>query len=155
PGFGEYFGISRKRRRLLLMVGGAVVAMGAMLALGLPDVYTSSGLIEIESADNSRTQDHLRNAITRNSDGPQYADQYVQSLSTIVLGDRSLDDLLSEHQLYDDQQADPRAARDRLRRDIDVDIVTVPILDPQSGRERELVTAFKVGYGNRDPQRAQ
>ena len=33
-------------------------------------------------------------------------------------------------------------------------MVTVPILDPESGREREVVTAFTVSYDNRDPQRA-
>lgn len=155
PNFSEYFGILRKRRRLLLLVAGFIVAMGAVLALGLPDIYTSSGLIEIDNADNSRGQDNLRNAITRNADEPQYADQYVQSLSTLVLSDKSLAQLLDEHQLYDDQAADPGAARVRLRKDIRVDIVTVPILDPNSGREREVVTAFRVGYDNRDPQRAQ
>lgn len=155
PGLGEYFAIVKKRRRMLLIVAGSIVALGALLALGLPDIYSSSGLIEIDSADSSRGQDNLRSAITRNADDPQYADQYVQSLSTLVLADKSLNQLLEEHQLYDDQDADPSAARENLRNDIAVDIVTVPILDPQSGREREVVTAFRVGYDNRDPQRAQ
>ena len=33
--------------------------------------------------------------------------------------------------------------------------MTVPILDPETGREREVVTAFTVAYDNRDPHRAQ
>jgi polysaccharide biosynthesis transport protein len=157
PGFGEYFGIIRKRRRLLLLVAGPIAALGALLAIGLPDVYRASGLIEIEEADSQRhnQNENLKSVIARDSDEPLYADQYVQSLSTIVLSDKSLARLLAQHQLYDDQKEDPAAALKELRSDIDVDIVTVPILDPETGREREVVTAFTVAYDNQDPQRAQ
>lgn len=155
PGFGEYFGIIRKRRRLLLLVAGPIAAIGALLAIGLPDVYRASGLIEIEEADSLKNGQNLKSVIARDSDEPLYADQYVQSLSTIVLSDKSLSRLLSKHSLYDDQKDDIAAAVKKLRSDIDVDIVTVPILDPETGREREIVTAFTVAYDNRDPQRAQ
>ena len=43
----------------------------------------------------------------------------------------------------------------RLRRDIDVKIVTTPILDPRTGREREVVDAFTLSYDNRVPAKAQ
>lgn len=155
PGFAEYFAILRKRRRLLLYVGGPILALGALLALGLPDIYTSSGLIEIEGNDSNKGQQNLKSVIARDTDEPLYADQYVESLSTIVLSKKSLDALLEDHQLYDDQSEDPDAARERLKKDIDIDIVTTQILDPDSGREREVVTAFKVAYDNRDPRRAQ
>lgn len=157
PGFGEYFGIIRKRRRLLLLVAVPIAAIGALLAIGLPNIYRAAGLIEIEEADSlKRSQNqNLKSVIARDSDEPLYADQYVQSLSTIVLGDKSLGTLLAQHQLYDDQKDDIAAAVKELRSDIDVDIVTVPILDPETGREREVVTAFTVAYDNRDPQRAQ
>ncbi|HEX7012168.1 MAG TPA: hypothetical protein VF161_05455 [Steroidobacteraceae bacterium] len=155
PGFAEYLGILRKRRRLLLLVAVPIALLGAVLAVVLPDVYRSTGLIEIEGAESLRDTGTLRSVVARESDEPLYADQYVQSLSTQVLGDKSLRQLLSEHELYDDQKQNLSAAVRRLRSDIDVDIVTVPILDPQSGREREVVTAFTVSYDNRDPQRAQ
>jgi uncharacterized protein involved in exopolysaccharide biosynthesis len=151
-GFGDYFAILRKRRRLLLMVALPIVALGALLALVLPDVYRSSGQIEIEGAQNVRSNP---NSLAHDPDESPYADQYVRSLSTVVLGDRNLARLLSEHQLYDDQAEDPAGALEKLRGDIKVDIVTVPILDPNTGREREVVTAFTVGYDNRNPQRAQ
>jgi polysaccharide biosynthesis transport protein len=148
PGFGEYLSIIKKRRRLLFMVGLPIVALGVLLALGLPDVYRSSGNIEIEE------QGRNVHSARDDEDAP-YADQYVQRLSAVVLSDKSLQRLLAERQLYDHQNDDPDVALKRLRRDIDVDIVTVPILDPQTGREREIVSAFAVGYDNRDPQRAQ
>src|SRR5690606_24527938 len=91
----------------------------------------------------------------QDADDSMYADQYVRSLSTAVLNDANLSRLLDEHQLYDDQNDDRAAAVRRLRGDVKVDIVTVPILDPNTGREREVVNAFTVNYENRDPQRAQ
>ncbi len=156
PGFGDYVGIIRKRKRYLFMVGLPILALGALLALALPDIYSSLALVEIEGAENIRSSASptLQDSIARQSDEPLYADQYVQSLSTQVLSDKNLSRLLQQHQLYEDQVEDPRSAVKRLRKDIDVNMVTVPILDPESGREREVVTAFTVSYDNRDPQRA-
>jgi uncharacterized protein involved in exopolysaccharide biosynthesis len=158
PGFGDYVSIVRKRKRLLFLVGLPIIALGGLLALGLPDIYSSSGLIEIESAENARpgggANATLQDSIARESDEPLYADQYVQSLSTAVLSDRNLSQLLAKQPLYEDQAEDPKGALKRLRKDIHVEMVTVPILDPESGREREVVTAFTVSYDNRDPQRA-
>jgi uncharacterized protein involved in exopolysaccharide biosynthesis len=157
PGFGDYFGILRKRKRLLFMIGLPILALGGGLALLLPDIYSAAGLIEIEGAENVRqsgTNPTLQDSIARESDEPLYADQYVQSLTTSVLSDANLAKLLAKEKLYDDQAEDPKGAIKRLRKDIGVDMVTVPILDPESGRERDVVTAFNVTYDNRDPQRA-
>lgn len=157
PGFGDYLGIVRKRKGLLVMIGVPILALGGLLALVLPDIYRSSGLIEIEGAENIRqgaADPTLQDAIARQSDEPLYADQYVQSLSTSVLSDKNLSRLLAKEQLYEDQAEDPKGALERLGKDVHVDMVTVPILDPESGRDREVVTAFTVSYDNRDPQRA-
>lgn len=151
-GLGDYFAILRKRRRLLLLVGLPIVAIGATLALALPDVYRSSGQIELEGAQVVRQNP---NALAQDPEESPYADQYVRSLSTVVLSDRNLARLLNEQTLYDEQADDPAGALVKLRGDIKVDIVTVPILDPNTGRERDVVTAFTVGYDNKDPQRAQ
>src|SRR5262245_45824981 len=93
PGFGDYTSIVRKRKRLLFLVGLPILALGTLLALGLPDIYSSSGLIEIEGAENVRQgvmpNATLQDSIARQSDEPLYADQYVQSLSTAVLSDQN------------------------------------------------------------------
>ena len=157
PGFGDYLSILRKRKRLLFIVGLPILALGGLLALGLPDIYRSQGLIEIEGAESVRegaANGTLQDSIARESDEPLYADQYVQSLTTQVLSDKNLRQLLAKERLYDDQAEDPKGALQRLHKDIRVDMVTVPILDPNNGREREVVTAFTVSYDNRDPQRA-
>lgn len=151
-GFGDYLGILRKRRKLLFMVGLPIIALGVALALGLPDVYRSQGQIELEGAQNLKQNP---NALAQDPDDTPYADQYVRSLSTVVLSDRNLKKMLAEHQLYDDQAEDPDGALDKAGDAIKVDIVTVPIIDPNTGRERDVVTAFTVAYDNSDPQRSQ
>lgn len=150
PDFGDYFAILKKRRRLMFSVGAPIAGLAALLALGLPDLYRASGLIEIEGS-----AQNMKNIVARDTEEPAYADQYVQTLSTTVLSDENLTRLLQQQQLYDNQNDDIKGALKRLRGDIDVDIVTVPILDPQTGREREVVNAFTVAYDNPDPQRAQ
>ena len=151
-GLGDYLAILRKRRKLLLMVGLPIIAIGVALAIALPDVYRSQGEIEIEGAQALKSN---ANSLAQDPDDTPYADQYVRSLSTVVLSDRNLAKLLNEHQLYDDQASDPAAALDKLSGDIKVDIVTVPILDPNTGRERDVVTAFSVAYDNPRPKNAQ
>jgi uncharacterized protein involved in exopolysaccharide biosynthesis len=151
-GFGDYLGALRRRRKLLLLVALPIIAIGAALALALPDKYRSEGQIEIEGAQAVKSNP---NALAQDPEESPYADQYVRSLSTVVLSDRNLAKLLAEHTLYDHQADDPSGALDNLRNDIKVDIVTVPILDPNTGRERDVVTAFTVAYDNRRPERAQ
>ena len=67
---------------------------------------------------------------------------------------RNLSQLLRSSSCTTTRPTIPHGALERLSNDIKVDIVTVPILDPNTGRERDVVTAFTVGYDNRDPQRA-
>jgi uncharacterized protein involved in exopolysaccharide biosynthesis len=152
-GFGDYLAILRKRRKTALLVGLPFIAIGAALVIALPNVYRSSGDIEIEGAQALKSNNP--NSLTQDPDDTPYPDQYVRSLSTLVLSDRNLSKLLKEHRLYDDQATDPEGALDKLSGDVKVDIVTVPIIDPNTGRERDVVTAFSVSYDNPDPQRAQ
>jgi len=147
PGLQDYVAAIKRRRNLVFGIAVPIILLAIMLAIGLPSFYESSGFIEIEEAQNLRV-------VTDASNEPRYADQYVQSLSTIVLGTTNLRRLLQEHQLYEDQREHPEAALERLKRSINVDIVTTPILDPGTGREREVVSAFTVGFDHREPQRA-
>ena len=135
PGFGDYVGIVRKRKRLLFMVGLPILALGGLLALGLPDIYRSSGLIEIEGAENVR-QSHEPHAagFDRAPVGRAAVRRSVRAEPEHAGAERQEPaQLLAKHQLYEDQAEDPKGAIQRLRKDIDVDMVTVPILDPESG----------------------
>lgn len=148
PGLSDYVAAIKRRRNLVFGIALPIIALAIMLAIGLPSIYRSSGFIEIEEAQN------LRQIVSDAANEPRYADQYVQSLGTLVLSTTNLRKLLQQQQVYEDQNEDPQGAIERLKRDIDVEIVTTPILDPSTGREREVVSAFTVAFDHREPQKA-
>jgi succinoglycan biosynthesis transport protein ExoP len=149
PELSDYLHAIGRRKALLFAVAIPIAVLATLLALTLPDVYTSAALVEI---DDPSTSQSLAGA---NSADSSYADQYVQNLKGIVLSDSNLRKLNEEHALYPEFGEDSSAMLKRMRRDIEVSIVTTPILDPRTGREREVVDAFTLSYDNRRPEKAQ
>jgi succinoglycan biosynthesis transport protein ExoP len=148
PEFSDYIHAIARRKALLFGIAIPIAVLAILMSLTLPDIYTSSGLVEIDEP--SAAQSLSVQAGNGESD---YADQYVQNLTGIVLTDANLRKLNELHKLYPEEEEGP--ALKRLRRDINVKIVTTPILDPRTGREREVVDAFTVSYDNMVPEKAQ
>jgi len=151
PEFSDYIHAIGRRKALLFGVAIPIAVLAILLSVTLPDVYTSSGLVEIDSTSASQSL----TTVSAGNGESDYADQYVQNLKGIVLTDSTLRKLNREHNLYPELADDEGAMLKRLRRDINVKIVTTPILDPRTGREREVVDAFTVSYDNRRPEKAQ
>jgi polysaccharide biosynthesis transport protein len=147
PEFSDYIHAIARRKALLIGIAAPIALLAILLAITLPDIYTSSALVEI---DEQSTQ-----ALAGTNEGSSYADQYVQNLKGIVLTDGNLRKLIKEHELYPEMEGEESAMLKRLKRDITVKIVTTPILDPRTGREREVVDAFTLSYDNRVPEKAQ
>jgi polysaccharide biosynthesis transport protein len=149
PEFSDYIHAIGRRKGLLFAIAIPIAVLAILLAATLPDIYTASALVEI---DDSSAQPLSEAASNGESD---YADQYVQNLKGIVLTDNNLRKLQQTEDLYPGLADDETAMFARMRRDIDVQIVTTPILDPRTGREREVVDAFSVSFDHRVPEKAQ
>jgi len=147
PEFSGYIHAIARRKALLFGLAIPIAVLAILLSIGLPDVYTSSALVEIDEPTSSQ-------AMAETSSGESYADQYVQNLKGIVLTDSNLRKMIREHDLYPDYD-DETAMLLRVKRDISVNIVTTPILDPRTGREREVVDAFTLSFDHREPGKAQ
>jgi uncharacterized protein involved in exopolysaccharide biosynthesis len=147
PEFTGYLHAIARRKSLLFGVAIPIAALAILLSIALPDMYTSSALVEIDEPSSAQS-------LAETSGGESYADQYVQNLKGIVLTDSNLRRMAQEHNLYPGFD-DDTAMLMRLKRDISVNIVTTPILDPRTGREREVVDAFTLSYDNRSPEKAQ
>jgi uncharacterized protein involved in exopolysaccharide biosynthesis len=147
PEFSGYIHAIARRKALLFGLAIPIAVLAVLLSIGLPDVYTSSALVEIDEPTSSQ-------AMAETSSGESYADQYVQNLKGIVLTDSNLRKMIREHDLYPDYD-DETAMLLRVKRDISVNIVTTPILDPRTGREREVVDAFTLSFDHREPGKAQ
>jgi len=152
PEFSDYIHAIARRKALLFGVAIPIALLAILLSVTLPDVYTSSALVEIDEPSNTAS---LSTGANTASDEASYADQYVQNLKGIVLTDANLRTVNAQYNLYPDLADDEDAMLDRLRRDIGVKIVTTPILDPRTGREREVVDAFTLSYDNRVPTKSQ
>jgi len=147
PEFSGYLHAIARRKALLFGVAIPIAVLAILLAIALPDMYTSSALVEIDEPTTAQ--------LTETPSGESYADQYISNLKGIVLTDTNLRRMAQEHELYPDLADDPAAMMKRLKRDISVSIVTTPILDPRTGREREVVDAFTLSFDHRQPAKAQ
>ncbi len=148
PEFTGYLHAIARRKTLLFGVAIPIAVLAILLAIGLPDKYTSSALVEIDEPSSAQSP-------AETPSGESYADQYVTNLKGIVLTDANLRKMAAEHELYPDLADDESAMLQRMRRDISVSIVTTPILDPRTGREREVVDAFTLSFDHRIPAKAQ
>lgn len=138
----DYFQVLKRRRKAALRVGLAVLLIAVAFAFGLPTLYQSTAVFEL------RADDSLRNA-------GDYADRYVSALNDAVLSSERRNAILSEIPLYPQYKDDPATAHGALVKGLNVRMVTEKILDPQSGRERDINTGFTVSFDHRDPALAK
>jgi len=146
PEFSGYLHAIARRKALLFGIAIPIALLAVLLAIALPDRYTSSALVEIDEPTSAQS-------LAETSGGASYADQYVTNLKGIVLTDSNLRKMAKAENLYPGM--DEGDMLTRIKRDISVNIVTTPILDPRTGREREVVDAFTLSYDNRMPPKAQ
>jgi uncharacterized protein involved in exopolysaccharide biosynthesis len=144
----------KRRRMLLAAIALPIIAISAALAVGLPNIYVSSGLFTFtyatvpgEMPANANTDQVIRQQ-------EQYRDAYVDSLSRGVLTADTLQELIKAVPQAVPRGMDSGAAMKYIMRRASVEPVRTPVLDPQTGRNRDIITAFSVSYDSRDPQLA-
>lgn len=150
--FSDYIAALKRRRMLLAFIAVPIAVLGLTLALGLPDEYISKSLIEFSQAEISG---EVPNGTRPRTQEKAYYDQYVSSLEDAVLAKENLIKRLGEPNAPKAEAGEEQNDfLERIRDNAQVETVRVPILDPDSGREREIISAFTVGYQSSDPQEA-
>jgi capsular polysaccharide biosynthesis protein len=147
-GMTSYLVALRRRRRLMALVALPVILGSLVLAFALPDIYESSGLVNIEQ----ERVEGVRSSTKSASD--DYVQEYVRSVASTLLTVKGLTPAVESLELYPDLKGDLAAAAGRMAEDTRIDVVRSTILDPGSGREREIISGFRISYENRDPQAA-
>jgi uncharacterized protein involved in exopolysaccharide biosynthesis len=152
PDISDYLAAIKRRHVLLAAIALPIVAIAVALAIGLPDIYVSTGLITFADATVSGELPLGRDRVRREK---AYMDEYVNSLSSSVFSGPNLSQLLEQlPNLVPAGKTREDALQDVVRKTA-VETVRVPVLDPDSGREREIISAFTVSYGSRDPEAAR
>jgi uncharacterized protein involved in exopolysaccharide biosynthesis len=142
----DYIAALKRRRRMLAYIVVPIAALAIGLSLGLPDRFSSAALFTFSQAEVSGELP------TRGRQEKEYADQYVASLrDTVLAPDRLAAALKKPDAPKELQGGDLEDTIDRIADNTNVRTVRVPVLDPDSGREREIVSAFTVGFTSHDP----
>jgi uncharacterized protein involved in exopolysaccharide biosynthesis len=152
PDVSDYVAAIKRRRVLLVSVALPILAIAFALAIGLPDIYVSTGLITFRDATVSGELPTDKERATREK---SYQDQYVRSLSESVLSPPSLLKLVKDVPQVTEPGETLEDSLKEIGRRTRVETVKVPVLDPDSSRERVIISAFTVEYGSRSPETAQ
>jgi len=143
----DYLRAFRRRRGVLLAVAIPIVACAALLAVLLPDKYTSFAIIDINlEGASARTLEPIE--VT------SYADQYISKLTGRALAQDNLLALANDPAVFSASQNDlTESERLAIIRDsINVSVLTQLVISPNSGREVDLISGFRVASNGADPE---
>lgn len=159
PDFSDYLAAIKRRHFLLLAILLPIIAIAVALALGLPSVYISSSLIEFSRA---TVPGELQNPDSTGLPTPayadqqrNYADQYVANMRDAVLNSHQLGPVAAQLRGLPTIPSDADAAVAAIIQHASMQSVRSKVLDPDTGREREIVPAFGVSFASRDPRTAE
>jgi succinoglycan biosynthesis transport protein ExoP len=148
PNLTDYLVIARRRLRPMLIAAAAGVVTTVLLALFWPPRYQSIATILIEQQE--MPIELVRSTVT------SYADQRVQVISQRVMTTQTLLGIIRQYNLYPRQRE--RESREvliaRMRKDIDVKMISADVIDPKSGHPTSATIAFTVAYSNPSPDQA-
>ncbi|HEY2590696.1 MAG TPA: hypothetical protein VGI35_03810 [Steroidobacteraceae bacterium] len=159
PDFSDYLAAIKRRHFLLFGIGLPIIVIAVALAIGLPSVYISSSLIEFSrSTVPGEMQNPQAGAPQQAAYADQqrlYADQYVANIRDAVLNANDLGAVAAQVKGMPLVPQDPQEAIAFIKQHAGMQSVRTKVLDPDTGREREIVPAFSVAFSSRDPHTAQ
>jgi polysaccharide biosynthesis transport protein len=151
PDLSDYVAAIKRRRMLLASIALPILAIAAALAIGLPSIYMSTGLFTFTDATVPGEMPANPNADAIRRMQEQYRDAYVDSLSSGVLGGASIAALEQAVPGIVPPGTDPAKAADDIKKRIHVETVRTAVLDPNTGRNLDIISAFTVSYDSRNP----
>ena len=152
PELSDYLAAIKRRRMLLASIALPIIAISAALAVGLPNIYISTGLFSFTDATVPGEMPANANADAIQRLQEQYRDAYVDSLASNVMSEASLERLVKEVPGVAAPGTDPSTAVDEVKRRAHVETVRTPVLDPNTGRNLDIISAFTVSYDSRSPE---
>lgn len=154
PDLSDYLAAIKRRRMLLAIIALPIVAIAAALAVGLPDVYVSSGLLTFTDATvpGEMPTNGQQDAIRREQE--EYRDAFVDSLSSNVLSGANLAQLVKAVPQLEPPGTDLSEAVSNINSRTHVQTVRTAVMDPNTGRDREIISAFTVSYDSPSPELA-
>ena len=151
----DYLAAIKRRRMLLVSIALPILAISAALAVGLPNIYVSTGLFTFTDATVPGEMPANANGDAIQRLQEQYRDAYVDSLASSVMSDASFKQLAAQVPGVVAPGTDPDEAVQEITRRAHVETVRTPVLDPNTGRNLDIISAFTVSFDSRSPEVAQ
>ena len=136
----DYIDAFRRRRKSILTVTGVIFVISVFVAMLWPPTYRSTATILIEEQE--IPQDLVRSTIT------SFAAQRIQTISQTVMTRANLMQIIEKYGLYKKKRRYETTEEilDRMRKDIDVEMINADVIDPRTGRPTPATIAFTLSF---------
>ncbi|MFP5250109.1 MAG: hypothetical protein ACLGP3_09810, partial [Acidobacteriota bacterium] len=148
----DYLAAIKRRRMLLASIALPIIAIAAALALGLPSIYVGTGLFTFTDQTVPGEMPANANADAVQQQQQQYRDAYVDNLASEVTSYGSLSKLVAAVPGVAAAGDDRGAAVQHVGERVHVETVRTAVLDPNTGRNLDIISGFTVSYDSRNPQ---
>lgn len=148
-GLSDYLDILRRRKYYFILTFPILALVAIAIALTLPPIYRSQGVILIESQD--IPSDLVRSTVT------SFAEEQIKVIEQRVLTTALIQEAVQKHNLYPElrQKASPTQIAQKFRSNVDVNMVSARVMDPTRGRATTANIAFTVAFYDPVPAKAQ
>lgn len=148
-GFLDLTAILRRRRMIMTAVGAPVALAALLIVVFSPRLFRSQATLAIEI---TRLPGIGQTSATQSQN---YADQYVKDLTEDVLGSDSMRQMLAALNRLPGETEARNNAIEAQAKHIAAKVISEQVLDPETGRERMIISAFQVRYDGPTPEEAR
>ncbi len=152
PELSDYFAAVKRRRMLLASIAVPIIAIAAALAVGLPSIYVATGYFTFtdQTVPGEMPVNATTDAVQRTEE--QYRDAYVDNLAARVMDYGSLAKLVKAVPGVVPPGTDTTKAVAAVTRRAQFETVRTAVLDPNTGRNLDIISGFTVSYDSRNPR---
>lgn len=145
----DYLAAFRRRRVQIIVVSSVLFVVSLLVAFLWPPTYRSMATILIEEQE--VPPDLIRSTVT------SFATQRIQTISQTIMTRANLMQIVDKYNLYADRRGRDTTEEilDRMRKDVQLDMINSDVIDPRSGRPSTATIAFTLAFEGSNPETTQ
>ena len=147
---GDYINVIRRRKRVLAITAGTVMAIIILAAFLWPKTYRSQAIILIEQQD--IPTDLVQTTIT------SYAQQRIEEIKQRIMTIGNIIGIVEEFELYTERELERKTRTEiaeEFREAVSIRPISAEVVDPRSGRPTLAIIAFSLSFSGDHPSKVQ
>ncbi len=147
---GDYINVIRRRKRVLAITAGTVMAIIILAAFLWPKTYRSQAIILIEQQD--IPTDLVQTTIT------SYAQQRIEEIKQRIMTIGNIIGIVEEFELYTERELERKTRTEialEFRKAVSIRPISAEVVDPRSGRPTQAIIAFSLSFDGDNPSKVQ